>query len=281
MITEALAFSIVPPGVGEPVRFLALAVLSVMIIGAAKSGFAAGGGPLSVPLMIYACGGDALLANGIMLPMLIACDYVCLIAWWGQWDRRNALMLVPGMVVGIGMGWLTLWLFLRMGQSNADRTIANAALSFTVGVMAVGFVALQIIRFFRGNLGAFRPTFIHGWFFGSVGGLVSTLTNAAGPITAMFLLPQQMPKGRYVATTVLYAWIGNQIKLIPYFFLGMLSAPSLSADAALLPAVVGGALLGVFLHHRVNEKRFGVIVHVLLGAVGLHLTVTSAWKLWL
>lgn len=268
MLTAALAFSIVPPGVDDPARFLALGALSVMIIGASKAGFAAGGGPLSTPLMIYACGGDALMANGIMLPMLIACDYVCLIAWWGRWDRRIALMLVPGMVVGIGMGWLTLWLFLRMGQSDADRTIANAALSFTVGLMAVGFVTLRTIRFIGGNPGALRPKFIHGWLFGSVGGLVSTLTNAAGPITAMFLLPQQMPKGRYVATTVLYAWIGNQIKLIPYFFLGMLSAPSLSADAALLPAVVGGALLGVFLHNLVNERWFSVIVHVLLGAVG-------------
>ena len=43
---------------------------------------------------------------------------------------------------------------------------------------------------------------------------------------------------------------------------------------------MGGALLGFFLHNRVNEKVFRVIVHALLGGVGLHLVATAAWKLF-
>ena len=96
----------------------------------------------------------------------------------------------------------------------------------------------------------------------------------------MYLLPQRLPKGRYVATTVLYYWIGNQMKLIPYYERDLLAVPALAAALGLVPAVVGGALLGVFLHNRVNEKVFRVIVHVLLGGVGLHLVAAAAPKLF-
>ena len=39
----------------------------------------------------------------------------------------------------------------------------------------------------------------------TVAGTTSTLGHAAGPVVAMYMLPQQMPKGRYVATTALLA----------------------------------------------------------------------------
>ena len=66
----------------------------------------------------------------------------------------------------------------------------------------------------------------------------------------------------------------------PYYERDLLAVPALAADLALVPAVVGGALLGVFLHNRVNEKVFRVIVHALLGGVGLHLVITAACELF-
>jgi len=280
-MTVALAFSFVPEGLADPVRFLLLGSLSLLIMGASKSGFAGGAGLLSVPLMIYACAGDSKLATGIMLPLLIACDYVTMAIWWRRWDLRNVLLLLPGMAVGIAAGGATLWWFLRIGGGQAGRELSNAALSFAIGLLAVGFVILQAVRSWRGELRPFRPVFRHGFAAGAAAGLASTLAHAAGPITNIFLLPQRMPKGRFVATTVLYYWIGNQVKLIPYGLLGMLTAPSLSADAALLPAVVAGAVLGVLLHRRVNEKWFSIIVHGLLAVIGGHLAITSACRLWL
>jgi uncharacterized membrane protein YfcA len=95
----------------------------------------------------------------------------------------------------------------------------------------------------------------------------------------MFLIPQQMPKGRFVATTVIFFWILNHVKLIPYIGLGLLNQPAIAAELVLLPGVVAGALLGVALHNRVNEAWFGRVVYALLGLMGVHLMVTSILKL--
>ena len=280
MMAMVLAFSVVPHGVGDPVRFFVLAAMAVMFMGAAKAGFAGGAGLLSVPLMIYACGGDSRLAAGIMLPLLIACDYVAIFLWWRRWDLRNVWLLGPGMLLGVGLGWVALWWFFRLGGAAEGMKRPNAALALAIGLLAVGFVGLQAVRVLRGRVAAFRPVLWQGTIVGATAGLTSTLAHAAGPIITMFIAPQKMPKGKFVATTVLYYWIGNQIKLVPYLALGMLSTPSLAADVALLPAVVGGALLGVFLHHRVNEKAFSVLIHAILAAVGLHLAIVSARALW-
>lgn len=286
-----LAFSVIPPGV-DPATFLVLGSVSMLLMGAAKSGFGGSVGMLSVPLMVYACGGNAPLATGITLPMLVACDYVSVVFWWRKWDTRNVLMLVPGMVLGIAVGTVALWMIL--GISNGPAAAAgsdlgagmsalaartarsSAALNLGIGVVALGFVVLQIVRWIRRDLRPFRPVAWHALIAGSSAGFVSTLAHTAGPITNMYLLPQQMDKGRFVATTVLYYWIGNQVKLVPYFGLGLLTAPTMSADLSLLPAVVIGAMLGIFLHNRVNEKLFLVIVYVLLGGIGLHMAITAA-----
>ncbi len=278
MWQAALAFTLVPEGL-SPVTFLLLGGLSALVLGAGKAGFAGGVGLLSVPLMIHACGGETKLALGIMLPLLIACDYVSIALWWRRWDWRNVRLLLGGMVVGVAAGWVTLYLFDELG-AEAGKKVTNAALSFSIGLIALGFVGLQIFRSLRGELTPFRPSLLHGSLTGWGAGLTSTVSHAAGPIVTMYLLPQRLPKGRYVATTVLYYWIGNQAKLIPYYERKMLALPALAADLALVPAVVGGALLGFFLHNRVNEKVFRVIVHAMLGAVGLHLVVTAAPKLF-
>ena len=275
-----LASWFVPEGL-EALPFLALGSLAAMFMGAAKSGFAGGAGLLSVPLLIYACGGNSELAIGMMLPLLIACDYVTLVIWWRKWDFKNVLLLLPGMLVGISLGSVVLWYFLRLGQGQraAGQEVTNAALSFSIGMLAVGFVVLQAIRMLRGELRPFRPVFWHGFLAGSSAGLTSTLAHSAGPITTMYLVTQKMPKGRFVATAVLYYWIGNQAKLIPYAILGILTRSSLAGDLALLPAIVIGALLGVFLHRRVNERVFSAIVHGLLAIIGVKLVVESAARL--
>ena len=275
-----LALSLVPPDV-SPVQFLLLGGLSVLVMGAAKGGFS-GLGILCTPMMVYACGGDSRLAMAIVLPLLIACDYVTMVIWWRQWDSRNVLMLVPGMVLGIALGGVALWRLNQLGGSDVagGRAVASAGLSLAIGLLALGFASFHALKAIRGRLGQkFRPVFWHAMVAGSTAGFTSTLSHAAGPITMMYLLPQKMAKGRFVATTVLYYWIGNQVKLVPYFLLGMLNTTSLSSTVAFVPVVVGGSLLGAFLHNKINETWFGIIVHSMLAAMGLHLTVTSAMAL--
>lgn len=281
-VASLLGLSLTPPGVSNAWAFFIVGALAVVVFGAAKAGFGGGVAMVSTPLMIYACGGDSQLAVAIMLPLLIAADYVTLLLWWGRWDWRNVAMLLPGAVLGVAGGAALLVLFGHFGGvEGAGRKTTNDALSLAIGLIALGFVGLQLIRALRGRLEASRPAWWQATAFGSAAGVTSTLAHLAGPVATMYLLPQQMPKGRYVATTVLFFWFVNQIKLVPYMLLDLLSAPSLMADLMLIPAVAVGAAVGMSLHKRINEVWFTRVIYVLLGGIGLDLCIRSSIKLLL
>jgi hypothetical protein len=268
-MTAATAWWIAGDESGSIAVFLAVGSLSAILFSMAKAGFGAGIAILSVPLMVYACGG-ARLALGIMLPILIAADYVAVAHWWRKWNWPAVLRMLPGATTGVVLAWTALKLVAHFGEAGGEETV-EAALKLGIGVIAVAFVLLQIARKLRRRPLTFRPVFWQAAGAGGVAGLTSTLGHAAGPVTAMYLLSQNMPKGRYVATTALFFWLLNQIKLPFYLELGLIHPASLTAGAALLPAIAVGAFLGVFLHRRIGQRQFDGVVYTLLAIAGGHL----------
>jgi uncharacterized membrane protein YfcA len=259
----------------NPWLFIAVGSVSALLFSMAKSGFGSSAGLLAVPLMIMATG-DSSMALGIMLPMLIVADYVAVIGWWRQWHWKQIAMLLPGTVLGVAAGWLLMSALQKLpgGSKSAD-----AYLKLGVGVIALGFVLLQLARSLRGKSLAFKPVAWQGAVAGTTAGFTSTLSHAAGPVVAMYLLPQQMPKDRYVATTALFFFIANQIKLAPYVHLNMINLSTLGACLLLVPGVVVGGLLAGWLHKRLDEKQFTGVVYVLLAMAGVQLIWDAAAKL--
>lgn len=275
-----LAWSLIPAEVHNVAVFLVLGGLSAMLVSAAKAGFGGTIGVLSFPIMVYAYGGDAMLAAGTTLPLLVATDVVAIAGWWGKWNGRAAWMMLPGAIAGIAAGAAVLWGLRHLGGSGqAGSAVANAALMLIVGVISVGFVVLQVVQAVRGRLIAFRPVAWQGAAAGAAAGVTSTLAHAAGPVATMYLLPQQMPKGSYVATTVLFFAIVNQVKLIPYIAFGLVNTTTLGAGLVLLPAVVVGAIAGLKLHGKVPQRQFTAVIYVLLALTGAHMIYTGFAKL--
>ncbi len=267
-----LSWSLVPAELNNLALFLAVGSVAAMLFSMAKAGFGGSVGLLAVPLMIFACGGNSKLAIGIMLPILIAADYVAFATWIGKWNLRAVMMLLPGAAVGIAAGWAVLHAIGELRAAGGGES-ANAWLKLGVGAIALSFVALHVMRSLRGKPLTFKPVLWQGTVAGAAAGVSSTLAHAAGPIIAMYMLPQQMPKGRYVASTALFFWIANQAKLIPYFAEDMINTGTLGAGLLLLPAIAAGGLLGKLLHNRVNQTQFTTIVYGLLALAG-------GWLIW-
>jgi uncharacterized protein len=254
-------------------RFLILGGLAVLIVSMAKGGFGGSIGLLSVPIMIYAVGDKTSLATGLFLPILIATDYMNMIVWWRQWRWRVVAKLLPGAVIGVAVAWAALHA-MGYGDGASEATagrkqMADALMKLTIGVICLAFVTIRAIQALRSKPMAFRPVMWQSTAAGLTAGATSTFAHAAGPVTAMYLLPQQLGKNAYVATTVFYYWIGNQIKLAPYISLGLISRKSLLMGLVLVPAVPVGVVLGKYLSKRVNEKTFSAIVYTLLGLAGI------------
>lgn len=259
-----------PQQVEHLALFLTVGSAAAVIFAMAKSGFGGEIGILAVPMMAYACGGNAQLATGIMLPMLIAADYLAAGSWWKQWNVREVLRLLPGAILGITLGTIAICAFRSMDVDPKSST-TNACLTLAIGLISLAFVILHFVRKAIGQTKPFKPTIVHAIIFSVIAGFTSTLAHAAGPIIAMYLLPQNMKKQRFVATTALFFWAANQIKLVPYYGLGMINTDTLSAGLLLVPAIAAGAILGKFLHTRIGDRQFTGIIYTLLTLAGIDL----------
>ncbi|MCE5278049.1 MAG: sulfite exporter TauE/SafE family protein [Planctomycetaceae bacterium] len=256
----------------DPMMFILVGSLATALMSMAKAGFGGSMALLATPMMIYACARDGLAAAGIILPLLMVCDLISVYFWWRQWNWRAVWMILPGGAVGILIGWVVLH-WLNQMNDKGQKDLANAWLMTGIGVFCLWFVALQIYKARRGEGTPFRPVFWQGSFVGTAAGITSMIGHSAGPITQMYMVSQQLPKGMFVASTVLYYWIGNALKFGPYMIEGQVNPNTLIASLALVPAVVVGTVLGVYLHRRVGPRQFTVLVYVLLSLAGVGLVI--------
>lgn len=239
------------------------AATGVLFIGLSKAGFGGGLGMLTTPLCVLAFGAggrEPSFAIGTLLPLLCAGDAFSLYHYWGKWERKNLLYLLPGVIVGVigGIGLI-------------DR-FSPRQLNIAIGLLAIAFVIFQLVKaaIFRAE-GVFAPNHRIGVPCGIGAGVTSTFAHGAGPVVSLFLIPQQLPKEIYVGTTVLvFTWI-NWIKMPAFIFKGIVTGETLLTGLAYLPLIPLGVWTGVWLNRKVSEKLFLRLVYAFTFVTGLQL----------
>ncbi len=241
--------------------FFAFAIPAVLFAGVSKGGFGNGAAFAATPILAQIL--DPALALAVMLPLLMMMDVAAVPVYWRKWHGRAVAVLLMGAVPGI--------------------VLAGAVYSFTdpdvfrllIGVMALGFVAYQAVR--RAGwlrIGATRFSGVKGTVAGLVAGFTSFISHAGGPPVAMFLLPLGLDRTTYQATTVLFFWAVNLIKLLPYVLLGFFTAQTLLANLILAPLAFLGVYIGVRAHRVMSEGLYFGITYVVL-------TVSGARLIWM
>lgn len=243
--------------------FYVAAVPAVFLFGISKGGFGGGLGVAAVPLMALVV--SPIQAAAILLPILCVMDLVALWKFRGKWLWPELNILLPASLFGIGVGTL---LFEYMSA---------AVVRLVVGLVAVGFT----VHHWLGNRNASAKTQSYfprsyGAVGGSVAGFTSFVAHAGGPPISMYLLRRPLDRTDFAATSILFFAVVNYVKLIPYGWLGQLSADNLATSAALMVLAPIGVLTGAWLHARVTERFFFVLVHALLFIVGLKLIYDGA-----
>jgi len=239
--------------------FYALAVPALLITGISKGGFASGGGNLAVPAMALLV--PPAQAAAITLPVLCAMDLAGLRAWWGKWNRREMLAIIPGGLLGILFGAFVFGL------------MSNNAIKLMVGAISLIFIARGLWVARHGPPPPAAPNRAKGGFWGMVSGFTSTLAHAGGPPLAMYLYPLRLPRAELSGTTVVFFGVVNYVKLVPYALLGQLSATNLLTSLVLLPLAPIGVRMGVWLQGRISDKVFYRVIYVLLGVTGIKLVM--------
>ena len=239
-------------------HFVLLALPAVLLIGLAKGGLT-GLGALGTPLMALAIG-DPIKAAAILLPILIAQDVVGVTAFRRTWDGSVLAAMIPGAVIGIGLGYLL------AAQVSAEAVMA------VLGAISLSFGAyrLWIERGPRIVAASTSPPWV-GTLFGIATGFTSQIAHAGGPPFQIWVMPKKLPRDVLVGTSAIFFATINWIKVPAYVALGQFTRENAIASVVLLPFAVLASLLGVVLVRRVAVEGFYSIIYVLMIIVGAKL----------
>ena len=239
----------------HPGSLLAL-LAAAFIVGLSKGGLA-GVGVMAVPVLALAL--PPVQAAGILLPLLCLSDLFSMYAWWGEWDRRTLWLMLPGAILGIGIGWATAAL------------VPEPVVLLLVGVIALAFVGRWLVLRRAGPQAARaqRPAAGQGW--GAVAGYTSFVAHAGGPPFQVYALPLGLSPRVLTSTSVIFFAIVNYVKLIPYLALGQFDATNLALSGLLAPVAVAATYLGAWIVRRMRAEVFYPITYALTALVGLKL----------
>ena len=246
--------------------FYAAAIPAVLLVGLSKGGLGGAMALIGVPLMALVV--PPVQAAAIMLPILILMDMVSLWTWRGERDPVTLKLMLPGAMVGIGIGWLTA----AMVTAGAVRLI--------VGAVALAF----FLRWLSQRLGTGERIATHNrvkaFFWSMVSGFTSFVAHAGGPPYQVYALPLKQKPALYVGTSVIYFAIVNAVKLIPYFALGQFDATNLAMSAVLMPFAPLAILTGAWIVRRVKPHLFYPFMYTMILIVSLKLIWDGLAELW-
>ena len=234
------------------------AAFGVAVFGIGKGGFAGPISMLAVPVMSFVM--NPIQAAGILLPLLVLMDVMAMYIYWKKWRVDIIKIIIPASIIGIIIGSLTF----QYTSENQIRLV--------VGIISILFVIISLIQ--KNNL-ALKPTKIKGIFWSSTAGYTSFLIHAGAPPMNFYMLPLKLDKTIYIGTTTFAYFIINSVKLIPYYFLDLLTPSNLKISIALIPVAIVSVLIGYFLQKKVSQEMFYNIIYFLLFFSGVKLIFDS------
>jgi uncharacterized membrane protein YfcA len=254
---------------------------AVFLIGVTKSGFGSGVGLMIVPMTALSLGHlphwqfkDAL---GLLLPLLILGDLLAVWQYRHLFSLSIVKKLLPGTAVGVLLGGAVLWLF------DQQKELAAALIQIEIGFESVVLVGLHWWRISRGMALHVSPTALRSNVVGGAAGASSTLAHAAGPIIALYLLPQGLERQLFVGTCAIYFGMLNLAKVPVYIKLGQFRPDLLHLSGWMLPIVVAGAMFGLWLNRRMKDAGFSRIVYCITFVLGWYVLIEGTvglmkWK---
>ncbi len=221
----------------------------------AKGGFGGGISIIATPLIALTV--PPAQAAAILLPILVAMDFVAIWSFRGHWSKRNLRLCLPGAIAGITIGAFTF------------HYLSESAIRLMVGFISITFCLNYWLR--PTQHATKQPDIFRGSLWGSIAGFTSFGIHQGGPPISIFLLPQHLDKKILMGTFAVFFTVVNLVKLIPYTLLGQFDATNLTTSLILIPLAPIGVRLGYYLLHKVNELWVYRICYFFLFLVGVKL----------
>ncbi|OWG19162.1 Sulfite exporter TauE/SafE [Delftia sp. K82] len=230
----------------------------VFLICFMKGAFGGGFAIVGIPLLSLVM--DPVTAGGLLAPLFIAMDLFGLRYWKpSTWSKPDLVLLVPGLVAGIGAGYL---LF---------TVLDHRAIAILMAAITLAFVGLWLLR---GGEVVVRPrSSTKAVAAGVASGITTMVAHSGGPPLAMYLLTLGLGKQVYAGTTSMFFTVGNLIKAVPWLALARPQGNVWILMAICLLAIPSGVWLGWRLHARLDQRQMYKACYGLL-------VITAVKLLW-
>jgi uncharacterized protein len=239
--------------------FLLITTVAVVIIGMAKTGLP-GAGMLGVAVMALAFPANTRMSVGALLPVLLVADVMAVWQYRYHANWKQLAGIIPYAAVGMVLGYIVL------------EWAIGTRLKPIIGGLILLLTALDLCRrrFGWDSIGG-HPIFAASMC--GLSGFGSMVGNAGGPSMLLYLMASKLKPQKFVATSVMFFAILNFAKVIPYAMTGIITRETLWLDLYLVPGMVAGGFLGIWLLPRLSQKLFEVIMLILTAMAGVSLIV--------
>lgn len=236
---------------------IALASLGAFSLGVSKTGFP---GLAIVNVLIIAEIFGAKNSVGIILPLLVVCDFIVLPLFWKHATWKQIWPLVPVTFVSI-VG--AAFLLKEFDEMTARRVI---------GAIILLMFALQLVREFKKEFLEHLPdSRFFRWISCVMIGVSTTLANAAGPVYSIYALVHKMPKMTFLGIGARFFLLVNLFKIPFLRQQDLINAESLRLNLLLLPALLIGIFLGRKLIGLVPQRAFEVLLYAFSAIAGVRM----------
>ena len=231
-----------------------IALGAALLLGIAKSGIK-GLAVLIVTGLALVYGAKE--STGILMPLLICGDILAVIYYKRHVKWIYLIKLLPWMVLGVLVGVV-------LGKDLPEDL-------FKSGMAVIILISVVIMYYWERKKDRKVPTH---WSFAALMGMMAGFTtmvgNLAGAFSNIYFLAIKLPKNEFIGTAAWLFFIINLFK-IPFHIWswGTINQVSFQISLSLIPAVIAGFGLGVFLVKKINDDKYRQLILLLTGLGGL------------
>ena len=223
--------------------------LAAMLVGVAKTAVSGVG---AIAVVVFALVLPARESTGAIVPLLICGDLVAVAYYRRHADWAVLWRLLVGVLPGMALG---AWFLAVVNDEQMRRAIA---------LILLAMCSLQLWQRATGRTGVnaqsrARPHGLLTLTMGAAAGFATMTANAAGPVTTLYLIAAGLPMLQLIGTGAWFYLVVNVAKLPVSLGLGLVTPASVALDALLVPAMLAGALVGVLVVRRIDQRQFELV----------------------
>lgn len=234
-------------------------MVAAFFIGFSKTGISAFSMP-AIPIIATVFGGKE--STGVILPILLVGDVFALYYYNRHAKLNNIKKLLPSALIGIILGVI-------VGNYISDKQF-KAVIAISVLICLITLIYTEK----KGdNLKVPQNTFFYS-LTGITCGFTSMIGNAAGPIFSVYLLATGFKKNDFMGTTAWFFFLINLFKLpLQVLFWHNIPIKTIFLTFSMVPAIAIGAVLGVLIIKKLNEKLFRSIILAVTAIAAIRLFI--------